>query len=261
MIMNTWNESDTAGTIGPPPGRSAASVDVDTATVSSAGPGWAPIRPWWRSPRTAHALWPVAVVASVVATDAASKSWARDHAVTDFPTFGGIVQLRHVRNAGTAFGLGDHYPGIIFAAALISTLAVAWWFTKAISTAERLSVAAVLGGALGNLVDRLAEGAVTDWLHVAWYPPTFNLADVAIRIGAVLAVACRMWTYRQARAVPAAIALALGSSPQSGPGAAGKQSRQRRWNRRLSRWSEGPAPEVTSIIRIELSWQETAGHE
>ena len=57
-----------------------------------------------------------------------------------------------------------------------------------------LFLAAVLGGALGNLADRLfrapglGRGAVVDWIHVAWYPATFNLADLAIRVGAVGAV-------------------------------------------------------------------------
>jgi len=40
----------------------------------------------------------------------------------------------------------------------------------------------VLGGAIGNLSERLARGTVTDWIHLAPYPPYFNLADVAIRI-------------------------------------------------------------------------------
>ena len=66
------------------------------------------------------------------------------------------------------------------------------------STPSRLTalfLAAVLGGALGNLADRifrspgLGRGAVIDWIHVAWYPATFNIADVAIRLGAVGVVA------------------------------------------------------------------------
>jgi signal peptidase II len=54
-----------------------------------------------------------------------------------------------------------------------------------------LCLAAVLGGALGNLADRLfrapglGRGGVVDWIHVAWYPATFNIPDVAIRVGAV----------------------------------------------------------------------------
>ena len=57
-----------------------------------------------------------------------------------------------------------------------------------------LFLAAVLGGAAGNLADRLfrspgfGRGAVVDWIHLAGYPATFNVADIAIRLGAVGAV-------------------------------------------------------------------------
>jgi signal peptidase II len=63
------------------------------------------------------------------------------------------------------------------------------------SRSAALLLAVVLGGALGNLADRLfrspglGRGAVVDWIHVAGYPATFNLADVAIRVGAVGAAA------------------------------------------------------------------------
>jgi len=57
-----------------------------------------------------------------------------------------------------------------------------------------LSLGAVVGGAAGNLADRLpcgpgvGRGAVVDWIHLADYPATFNLADLAIRLGALIAI-------------------------------------------------------------------------
>lgn len=57
-----------------------------------------------------------------------------------------------------------------------------------------LSLAAVAGGAAGNLADRLlrgpglGRGAVVDWIHLAGYPATFNIADIAIGLGALCAV-------------------------------------------------------------------------
>ena len=62
------------------------------------------------------------------------------------------------------------------------------------SRAAALSLGAVAGGAAGNLADRLlrgpglGSGSVVDWIHVAIYPATFNLADVAIRLGALCAL-------------------------------------------------------------------------
>lgn len=74
-------------------------------------------------------------------------------------------------------------------AAVIAVVAVLLARTR--SRLAALFLAAVLGGALGNLADRLfrspgaGRGAVVDWIHVAGYPATFNLADVAIRVGAI----------------------------------------------------------------------------
>jgi signal peptidase II len=66
-----------------------------------------------------------------------------------------------------------------------------------------LFLAAVVGGAAGNLADRLfrspgfSRGAVVDWIHLAGYPPTLNVADVAIRLGTIgaLAAALGAWSH------------------------------------------------------------------
>jgi signal peptidase II len=62
----------------------------------------------------------------------------------------------------------------------------------------------VAGGAAGNLADRLlrspgfGRGAVVDWIHLAGYPATFNVADVAIRLGAIGALAGTLGTWPRA---------------------------------------------------------------
>jgi signal peptidase II len=62
-------------------------------------------------------------------------------------------------------------------------------------------------GAAGNLIDRLARapaprhGGVVDWLHVSFYAPTFNLADVWLRGGVLIALAAWLWRHRR-RASP-----------------------------------------------------------
>jgi len=61
------------------------------------------------------------------------------------------------------------------------------WVRYATSVVERLGAALAVGGGLGNLADRLfrppggLHGAVIDWIHVSFYAPTFNLADVWLR--------------------------------------------------------------------------------
>ena len=126
----------------------------------------------------------------VLAADLVSKAWALRQLPSDSSTSTAIVQLRHVTNRGASFGLGAQHPFVVVPA-LVATLAVGWWLAKADSAGERVAVGVVLGGALGNLIDRLANGAVTDWAGITWYPATFNLADVAIRGGAVAALVMR----------------------------------------------------------------------
>ena len=80
---------------------------------------------------------------------------------------------------------------LITLVALAITVAAAIALVRVRDTAAALCLAAVLGGAAGNLADRLVRapgfgrGAVVDWIHLAGYSPSFNLADAAIRLGAV----------------------------------------------------------------------------
>lgn len=99
----------------------------------------------------------------------------------------GVIELRLGFNPGVAFGLGGALPGgvvLAITAALIAGLgSVAWRAASAPSPVTRIGLVALLGGALANLVDRAADGVVTDYLHTGWFP-TFNLPDVLICCGA-----------------------------------------------------------------------------
>lgn len=132
------------------------------------------------------------VAALVLAADQASKSAVV--AASPRGTGSGLISLRLVHNSGASFGIGSGHPLVItLTAAAILTVAVAL-LVRTSSRAVALSLAAVAGGAAGNLADRLfrgpalGRGAVVDWIHVAFYPPSFNLADLAIRLGALIAV-------------------------------------------------------------------------
>jgi signal peptidase II len=106
----------------------------------------------------------------------------------------GLVSVRVVRNTGASFGIGAGHPVLVVASSVVVIAVVTVLLARTRSRPAALFLAAVLGGALGNLADRvfrspgLGRGAVVDWIHVAGYPATFNLADVAIRVGAVGAV-------------------------------------------------------------------------
>ena len=108
----------------------------------------------------------------------------------------GLLHLSHVRNTGVAFGLfaADGEAAATWALTLAVGLVlagVAWYFWHAPATDRALlaALALVLGGAVGNLIDRVTTGAVTDFVAVyigdyRW--PDFNVADSAISIGIVL---------------------------------------------------------------------------
>ncbi|MGW5214780.1 signal peptidase II [Streptomyces sp. NPDC004051] len=141
--------------------------------------------------RTRRRLGLLLAAAAIAGTDLGLKAWATT-ALDGRPIEGGPVDLQLAFNPGVAFSLAANAPGWIVLAvtALITSgVAVALWRT---TPAGRLlwgiALAAILGGAAANLLDRAADGVVTDYLHTGWWP-TFNLADVFIVCGGLLLVA------------------------------------------------------------------------
>jgi len=126
----------------------------------------------------------VATVLVVVALDQATKlavdsSFARGESVNVF--FG--LDITNTRNRGVAFGALEGRGEIV--AALIAValaLLIAWFAINASRAWLWLPVGMLLGGALGNLIDRAREGAVIDFIDPAFWP-AFNLADSSIVIG------------------------------------------------------------------------------
>jgi signal peptidase II len=132
-----------------------------------------------------------------LAADAATKAWARSalrggHRIT---VPGGLIRLQLVANHGAAFGFGAGYEPLLVAVSVAGVVLLGAWAWFASTRLERFGAALAAGGAAGNLLDRLIRppaplhGAVTDWIHVSFYAPTFNLADVFLRAGILLAAA------------------------------------------------------------------------
>ena len=93
------------------------------------------------------------------------------------------VELVRVSNEGIAFGLLSSGGAAVLATTAVSLALVVGWFATAPGRRGLwLGVGLLLGGALGNLIDRIREGAVTDFLDPPLWP-AFNLADVAITLG------------------------------------------------------------------------------
>ncbi len=99
----------------------------------------------------------------------------------------GFFRLTHTYNTGSAFGLfqDQNFPLILISIVGISVLLFIYRGQRRPSVLLRLSLALQMGGAVGNLVDRLRLGHVTDFVDVgAW--PIFNVADASIVVGLVL---------------------------------------------------------------------------
>lgn len=96
------------------------------------------------------------------------------------------LQLHH--NTGVAFSLGAALPSWVIIAATGAIIAgLTWYLLIAVPTLTRLTrvgATLLLGGAIGNFLDRLDGDGVVDYLHTGWFP-TFNLADVFVTTGVV----------------------------------------------------------------------------
>jgi signal peptidase II len=145
----------------------------------------------------------VAVLA--VAADVATKAWAlsRLSGGRHVTAAGGLIRLRLVINHGAAFGLGAGYEPLLSVVAFAGVILLGTWAVRAASRAEGVGAALAAAGAAGNLIDRLTRppgvlhGGVVDWLHLSFYGPTFNLADVWIRGGLLIALAGWLWQRRR----------------------------------------------------------------
>lgn len=100
------------------------------------------------------------------------------------PLIDNFISLTHTTNTGASFSLFTNYSfvlGILAGIVIVSILA----FYKKIPTLYRIPFSLILGGATGNLIDRILFGTVTDFIDLHFWP-VFNLADSAITIAAIL---------------------------------------------------------------------------
>jgi signal peptidase II len=118
----------------------------------------------------------------------------------------GLLDFTHVRNTGAAFGLMNavEFPGkplVIAAIALVALIVMATYAAQLPREhrVARAGLALVLGGAAGNLVDRIRQGYVVDYVDVyweGWHFWAFNVADAAITVGVILIVLDLLWPHR-----------------------------------------------------------------
>lgn len=154
-------------------------------------------------PNALRWLWLSAVV---IALDQLSKWWAL-HALqpagTPHAVIPGFLNWTLAFNKGAAFsfladGAGWQRWFFVVLALVISAVLVAWLRrTPRHDWRSALPLALIVGGAIGNLIDRLHAAQVTDFIHVyfrQWSYPVFNIADCGITVGAVLLIAFGLFT-------------------------------------------------------------------
>ncbi len=134
---------------------------------------------------------------AIIALDQATKALVRAYVPVhgSFQVIPGLLDLTHVQNSGAAFGILNavafpHKAGIIALVSTVALMSIAA-FAAGLSPHQRLAragLALILGGAAGNLIDRLAAGVVVDFVDVYWRQYhfwAFNVADSAITIGVI----------------------------------------------------------------------------
>ncbi|HTS94945.1 MAG TPA: signal peptidase II [Stellaceae bacterium] len=152
----------------------------------------------------------IALFAAVVAGDQLSKSWIvsylgdpERHAVQSIAPFFDLVL---VRNRGVSFGLfnGDSAVNSILLSVVagVVVLGLFVWLWRTRSALVAAATGLVSGGAVGNVIDRLRFGGVTDFLDFhwgEWHFPAFNLADSAITVGVGLLLIDGLLSRRESR--------------------------------------------------------------
>ena len=150
--------------------------------------------------------------AGVIVADQVVKAWIVHHfslfeRVHELP----VLDIILTYNRGAAFSFLSDASGwqrwlFVILALIVSTTLIIWMrrLRTRVHALLACALALIVGGALGNMIDRIATGRVVDFIHVHWgrhYFPAFNIADSAITVGAVLLLIDAWREVRAARKV------------------------------------------------------------
>jgi len=150
-------------------------------------------------------LWFV-MIALLVIVDQLTKLYVRNNlllfeqnvVIDDF------FYITHVENTGAAFGILKNARLFLISLTIIAAAVLIYLMIKNHSKMMRLSIAFILAGAFGNLIDRVFRGKVTDFLDFdvwIWKDyPVFNIADVCVNIGATLLFIYLIFIYKEPNA-------------------------------------------------------------
>lgn len=102
----------------------------------------------------------------------------------------GLFSLNYVENKGAAFGMlaNARWIFIVFTIAVIIFFIIFLFWKKPTSKLLNVAFILIIGGGIGNLIDRIFYGYVVDYLSISFFPPVCNFADYCVTIGAFLLV-------------------------------------------------------------------------
>jgi signal peptidase II len=162
------------------------------------------------------------IAGSVLVLDYWTKQWASRSLAGRPPVnlVGEVVRFTYTRNSGVAFGLGAgvRFPYYLFS--IVAAIVILYLFLRqrVPSLPRQMALSLILGGALGNLVDRLRSGEVVDFIEIGWrrwHWPVFNVADAAVTVGVVLFAL--VWRRSEEEPVPSHAAEALPGESRPAP--------------------------------------------
>lgn len=138
----------------------------------------------------------IIVSACVVALDQLTKWLIYFNLPIGEVAFGidGLFEITHIRNDGMAFGLLDEHRWIFIVASIIGICVISVYLFRFSSDNRftKIGLALVIGGGLGNMVDRIVLGEVVDMIHITvfndFFPYVFNVADSCVCVGVGMAI-------------------------------------------------------------------------
>ena len=155
--------------------------------------------------------WAFLCAAGIAAADIATKQLVQASLeVGERIPLTSFFNLVYHLNPGAAFsflaGAGGWQRPVLLIFGLVASVVVTWFMLRADhNNWLRFGLAGILGGAVGNVIDRARQGAVVDWLdfHIgAWHWPAFNVADTGITLGAVALIASEFMKPKPAAGAP-----------------------------------------------------------
>jgi len=139
-----------------------------------------------------NALFFLTALGVLIADQLTKQLWIRSYPEGQTIFQVGLFKIVYIQNTGSSFGLFQGHSFVLTIVAIVGIVFILVFalifyprFFPSDGLLGRLALGLILGGTIGNLIDRLRFGGVTDFISIGWWP-AFNIADSAIVVGAIL---------------------------------------------------------------------------